>query len=188
MVTFALMLGAVFYGIARSESMMEWLLSAELISPDLTMTQALAHKMDRGRLEGLIGQATGGLVLVLPTNEAWLQNTELYEKLMEATPAAEKLRNDLLFAAGGEMDKVGGFDELLAFASQNDGVVDTAFGTPMKIEDDGKVCLAEYDAEWNLVTSDCAQLRLPPLMFTDGSLYLTDKIVLPGSVLEEAFQ
>eukprot|EP01053_Blabericola_migrator_P004464 Blabericola_migrator_1__4463@NODE_2388_length_2843_cov_236_918588_g1495_i0_p2_GENE_NODE_2388_length_2843_cov_236_918588_g1495_i0NODE_2388_length_2843_cov_236_918588_g1495_i0_p2_ORF_typecomplete_len186_score62_27GGDEF_2/PF17853_1/0_1_NODE_2388_length_2843_cov_236_918588_g1495_i012271784 len=172
--------------LTKADSMIDWLLSADLVSPDLTMTQALAHKMDRAKLEGLAGQATGGLVLVLPTNEAWLQNLDLYEKLMASTSSGDKLRNDLLFSAGGEMDSVGGFEELLAFADKNDGVVDTAFGTPMKIEADGTVCLAEYDADWQLVTSDCAQLRLPPLMFEDGSLYLTDKIILPETVLEEA--
>lgn len=183
----SLIVGTLLGGFVAGETLMDWLLSPELISPELTMTQALANKMDKARLQGLAGQAVGGLVLVLPTNEAWLSNTELYEKLMDNSAQAEKLRNDLLFAAGGEIDKVGGFEELLSFAAKNDGVVDTAFGTPMKIEDDGRVCLAEYDADWNLVTSDCAQLRLPPLIFEDGSLYLTDKIVLPESVLEEAF-
>eukprot|EP01057_Protomagalhaensia_wolfi_P005806 Protomagalhaensia_wolfi_Nauph_80__5805@NODE_722_length_2067_cov_240_911243_g538_i0_p2_GENE_NODE_722_length_2067_cov_240_911243_g538_i0NODE_722_length_2067_cov_240_911243_g538_i0_p2_ORF_typecomplete_len165_score29_35GGDEF_2/PF17853_1/0_048_NODE_722_length_2067_cov_240_911243_g538_i014691963 len=140
--------GSMLLAVTAGDSMIDWLLSPDLVSPDLTMTQALAHRMDRTRLEGLAAQATGGLVLVLPTNEAWLGNTELYERLMKPGAAGEKLRNDLLFAAGGEMDQVGGFDALLAFASRNDGVVDTAFGTPMKIESDGRVCLAEYDAEY----------------------------------------
>lgn len=171
--------------IAKGNSLMTWLLSDD-VSSELSMTHDLASKMDRNRLEGLAAEAAGGLVLVVPTNEAWLQHVELYEALMHDTPQSNKLRTDVMFAAGGEMDSVGGFDALLAYAEQNDGVVDTAFGTPMKIETDGRVCLAEYDTDWELVTSECATLRLPPLMFDDGALYFTDNIILPDVLWSEA--
>lgn len=177
---------AVLGNVACGEKMIDWLLSKQTISPELTMTQDLTLKMDINRLKSLTEQSTGGLVMVLPTNLAWLAMPDLYQRLIADNPASAKLRNDVVFAAGGEIDKVGGFDDLLKFADKNDGVVDTAYGTPMKILPDGNACIAEYDTNWNLVTTQCARLRLPPILFEDGSLYLTDNIILPDALLNEA--
>lgn len=170
---------------AGSHRMMDYLLGDD-VTEELAMTQALATKMDRKSLEGLAEQATGGIVLVLPTDEAWKSfGLESYDRLMADSSSAAKWRSDLLFSAGGEIDSVGGFDTLLAFAEENGGVVDTAYGTPMKIEPDGTACLAEYDQDWNLLPSECTRLRLPPVIFDDGALYLTNSIILPETLKNE---
>lgn len=170
--------------IANGETIMRYLLS-DHVANDLKMSAELANRMDHERLIALLAEARGGLVLVLPTNEGWQKYPDLFAAINDDTAAANKFRADLMFAAGGEMDVVGGFDALLSYAEQNDGVVDTAYGTPIKIEEDGRVCLASYDENWMLKTTSCAQLLLPPLLFDDGALYLTNDIILPDQLWAE---
>jgi len=170
---------------AGEGKLMEYLLG-DNYSSELTMTHALASRMDRKSLEGLAEQTVGSIILVLPTDEAWKSfGFDLYEKLMEDSSRAVKWRSDMLFSAGGEIESVGGFESLLAYAEGNGGVVDTAYGTPMKIEPDGRACIAEYDQDWNLLPSECTTLRLPPLIFEDGSLYLTNTIIMPDTLKSE---
>ncbi|EZG87175.1 hypothetical protein GNI_007900 [Gregarina niphandrodes] len=170
--------------LVSGETMMRYLLS-DHVRPELTMSSALAQRMDQERLENLLAEARGGLVLVLPTDDGWQKFPALYNAINDDGVAANKFRADLMFAAGGEMDVVGGFDALLNYAYQNDGVVDTAYGTPIKVEEDARVCLAEYDSTWSLRTTKCAQLILPPLVFDDGSLYMTSDIILPDDLWNE---
>ncbi|MER5482229.1 hypothetical protein ABT024_03295 [Streptomyces sp. NPDC002812] len=49
-----------------------------------------------------------------------------------------------------------------------DGVVDTAFGTPIIIREDGAVAVAEYDENWNVIpVGEPVRLVLPDLPQAD---------------------
>lgn len=168
-------------------SMMDWLINkVSPAPPEVSKTRLIAGMQDRLRLEGLADEVSGGLVMVVPTNKAWEEEPDLYKELLKNTDEASKLRSDVMFAAGGEMDTVGGWQALLSYAATNGGVVDTAFGTAMKIEPDGRACLAEYDDKWELATTECTVLRQPPYIFKDGCIFLTDHIIMPETLWKEA--
>lgn len=176
---------ALLLGLSHAKTLMEFLMGEEgLDLEDVHMSQELAKKVDQRKIESLTSQVSGGLVFVLPTDQAWAEHMDLYHALLD--DSAAKLRIDLILAAGAEVDKVGGWTELLEYVDDNEGVIDSAYGTPIKIEREGKACLAAYDADWQLQTTECATLRLPPRVFDDGALYVTDKIILPKALWEEA--
>ena len=155
----------------------DYLFGARGYPESVARSVALAE-IERERVSKLVAEEAGGVVIVLPVNEAWDSAT------LNALLSEEEgnWRYNVLLAAAAPVPRAdaGSFAALAAYAARNGGIIDSAYGTSYFVRDN-RVCLAEW-AAGNYVEGDCANVVGSPVVLDDGAVYFIDRVILPGDI------
>lgn len=180
-----LILACVFAASSTSgvsaESLYDYLFTTRNYPSILSNSLKVAEK-ERDRISKLVKEVKG-LALFLPINDAWNQKPGALDALLREPEG--NIRYDMVLASSAEvpMSYTTSWALLKQYADKNGGVIDSAYGTPYFIMDDGRFCLAEW-SNGQYIEGECARVIGAPVRLSDTTLYQVTKVLLPSDLEE----
>lgn len=170
--------------LANAETLNDFLFTPGVAPSMLSKTISLAEK-EKDRIQGLMNEFSGA-ALFLPVDSAWSGKPKALTALL-AEPEGN-VRYDMLLASAAALPPTIGhtYEALKEYASEQGGVVDSAYGTSYFVNGERQLCLAEW-AAGNYLEGDCANLIGDPILLSDATVFMVDRLLI-SSDLEDGLE